>query len=172
MCRFPRENGGSVASRAGRFRVDVIAITAHTFDRLQLGRSTARYQNALLLARMILEQLSPNLRSGQAPVFALLFDMNQLWERYVFATLRSSAGPEWHVSRQDRLTFWKPTDCNARIVRPDIVIREAKTKKVRLIADTKWKVVTNGHPSDDDLKQMFVYNELEMANSIASLLLR
>ena len=42
----------------------------------------------------------------------------------------------------------------------DIVIRDAKTKKVRLIADTKWKVVTNGHPSDDDLKQMFVYNEL------------
>lgn len=29
-----------------------------------------------------------------------------------------------------------------------------------LVIDTKWKVPPNGLPSDDDLQQMFVYNEL------------
>jgi len=28
------------------------------------------------------------------------------------------------------------------------------------VLDTKWKVPASGIPSDDDLKQMFVYNEL------------
>jgi 5-methylcytosine-specific restriction endonuclease McrBC regulatory subunit McrC len=29
-----------------------------------------------------------------------------------------------------------------------------------LVADTKWKVLRESSPADDDLKQMFVYNEL------------
>jgi 5-methylcytosine-specific restriction enzyme subunit McrC len=50
-----------------------------------------------------------------------------------------------------------------RRVRPDIVVRaEAKEGKGKtlLVVDTKWKVASNGMPSDDDLKQMFVYNEV------------
>jgi hypothetical protein len=40
------------------------------------------------------------------------------------------------------------------------VVRDAATGKVLLVGDTKWKLPSGGIPSDDDLKQMFVYNEL------------
>ena len=39
-------------------------------------------------------------------------------------------------------------------------MRTDATDAVLLAIDTKWKVPSNGLPTDDDLKQMFVYNEL------------
>ncbi len=46
--------------------------------------------------------------------------------------------------------FWE----NKRI-RPDIVV---KTTKETFVIDTKWKSIEANKPSDDDHKQMFVYN--------------
>jgi 5-methylcytosine-specific restriction endonuclease McrBC regulatory subunit McrC len=59
-----------------------------------------------------------------------------------------------------------------RRVRPDIVVRSLGPHgagHTLLVIDTKWKVPLNGLPSDDDLKQMFVYNEL-LAGSRSMLL--
>jgi 5-methylcytosine-specific restriction enzyme subunit McrC len=50
--------------------------------------------------------------------------------------------------------FWK-----RKTIRPDIVLEYIKDGiPQKVIVDTKWKVPANGKPSDDDLKQMFVYN--------------
>lgn len=89
--------------------------------------------------------------------------MNALWERYVAALLRRAAPPGLEVHAQERHTFWTARHHEARRVRPDIVVRArspADRGKVVLVLDTKWKVPPAGIPSDDDLKQMFVYNEL------------
>ena len=34
-----------------------------------------------------------------------------------------------------------------------------KTKTEQLILDTKWKVLSDGKPSMEDLKQIFIYNQ-------------
>src|SRR5690606_9881186 len=86
-----------------------------------------------------------------------------LWERYIAVLLRRAAPATAIVSTQERTVFWKPHDHGVRRVRPDIVIREKVDRapgRTLLVIDTKWKVPPNGLPSDDDLKQMFVYNEL------------
>jgi 5-methylcytosine-specific restriction endonuclease McrBC regulatory subunit McrC len=44
-----------------------------------------------------------------------------------------------------------------RKVKPDILVQDDAGDTV-LVIDTKWKV--SASPHDDDLKQMFVYNEL------------
>ncbi len=134
-------------------------VTDRTFDRVVLGRSTVRYVNALTLARMLLSQSAPQLRSGRSRVFALLFDMNLLWERYVAALFRRAAGASLEVSTQERHLLWTG-ETHRRGIRPDIVVRSRATNKVLLIADTKWKVLREGPPLDSDLQQMFVYNEL------------
>ena len=55
--------------------------------------------------------------------------------------------------------FWKLHQTNKfKIVKPDIVIHNENTK-TKIILDTKWKLPDNNIPADDDLKQMFVYNE-------------
>lgn len=49
------------------------------------------------------------------------------------------------------------------------MVRAAGREPVLLVADTKWRVVPNGVPGDDELKQMFVYNELTGAPRAALL---
>jgi 5-methylcytosine-specific restriction enzyme subunit McrC len=141
--------------------------TNATVDRIRLTRATQRYANALVYARMILAQQGPQLRAGRERVFALLFDMNALWERYVAVLLRRVAPPGLQVHAQEHHKFWTPQGHGVRRVKPDIVIRaEAPDGQgpALLVIDTKWKVPQNGLPSDDDLRQMFVYNELLSAS--------
>lgn len=130
------------------------------FARLHLTRNTARYRRALELAELLLRHHSPKLQVGPTRLLALLFDMNDLWERYIGRLLRKVAPPDVSVRLQDSRPFWKPAGSPARSVRPDIIVRSAATDEPLLALDTKWKTPPNGSPSDADLKQMFVYNEL------------
>lgn len=145
--------------RAAFPEVGSVQSTAATFERLRLVRSTARYERALALARIILEHRAPRLRAGRARVLALLFDMNLLWEQYIAALFRRASGAELGVSTQERRSFW---ECKGdrRGIRPDLVVRSRRDGRVLLVADTKWKPPHGATPADDDLKQMFVYNEM------------
>ncbi|MCC6899949.1 MAG: hypothetical protein IT377_13295 [Polyangiaceae bacterium] len=157
--------GSSLGGRITRARATFPAltplrVTAGTFERLTTTRVTARYRDALLFARMILEQQVPALRVGGEPVFALLFDMNSLWERYIAVLFRRACPPGLEVGTQEARRFWKRSESPAKTVRPDLVVRRAGAAGALLVADTKWKVLDEPTPGDADLQQMFVYNEL------------
>ncbi len=157
--------GSSLSGRVTRARgifpaLSALRVTPGLFDRLASTRSTARYRDALLFARMILEQQVPELRAGAVPVFALLFDMNSLWERYIAVLFRRACPPGFEVSTQEARRFWKRSESPAKTVRPDLVVRRVGDADALLIADTKWKVLDDPTPGDADLQQMFVYNEL------------
>jgi 5-methylcytosine-specific restriction enzyme subunit McrC len=139
-------------------------IDLESLDRLNLGRNSERYADALHMARLILEYRAPTLRAGTANVLALLFDMNVLWERYITALLRRVTPGDLRVVAQDSRRFWKPHGSRVRSLKPDIVVRCQPDDQVCLVLDTKWKTPSRGQPSDDDLKQMFVYNELYDCN--------
>ncbi|MCA9679861.1 MAG: hypothetical protein KC464_32825 [Myxococcales bacterium] len=172
-CALSAGVAARIASCRGLFpEVSGATVQLEWFDRVHLTRATARYGPALQLARMILEHRGPQLRAGPVRVFSLLFDMSALWERYVAALFRRAAPREVVVSTQERHLFWCPPAHPGRRVRPDIVLRAATTRgpgRTLLVVDTKWKVPRRGIPSDDDLKQMFVYNEL-LAGARAALL--
>jgi len=153
-----------VASRVeeiiARFpEVRIAGVTSALFDRVVTTRATRRYDAALMYARMILAQQGPQLRSGRKRVFALLFDMNKLWEKYIAVLMGRVAPPGVEVEKQCVETFWTSKSPKAvkASVRPDIVLR--RDGKAILVIDTKWKA-SGGGPADADLKQMFVYNEL------------
>jgi 5-methylcytosine-specific restriction enzyme subunit McrC len=152
--------GCAVEAAMARFpELSVAGVDATALHRLHLNRATQRYAGALTYARMILAHQGPQLRAGRERVFALLFDMNALWERYIAVLMRKVAPPGCHVHAQEQHAFWLPQQRNVRKVKPDIVVRDEGGDSL-LVIDTKWKVPSNGQPSDDDLKQMFVYNEL------------
>ena len=156
---------GPVRSRLMRVRGTFPEMVSPTvdldaLDRIVLGRSTERYGDALGMARLILGRRAPTLQVGGEPVLALLFDMSVLWERYVASLLRRAAPSGLRVRVQDSRRFWEPANSPVRTVRPDILVVDGVTGDARLVLDTKWKVPKNGRPSDDDLRQMFVYNEL------------
>ncbi|MFC1513461.1 McrC family protein [candidate division KSB1 bacterium] len=126
-------------------------ITSKSFEKLTLSRNTERYKRALELAKLIILKYSPDLKGGNENVLAILFDMNRLFEEYIFRELKLQQNNyQIKVKKQIRKPFWE-----TRGIRPDILI---ETKCGNFIIDTKWKLIKGNCPSDDDLKQMFTYN--------------
>ena len=139
-----------------------LKVTAKHFETLKLYRKSKPYERALSIAKMLILNYSPNISSGQDNMLTLLFDMNKLWEEYIFRILYKNRPANYEVSFQNSNYFWEN-----KTVRPDIVVTIDKTENI--IIDTKWKIVDSNNPSDNDLKQMFVYNLYW--NSTKSLLL-
>lgn len=128
-----------------------IMINKNHFEKLLNDRKTAPYSKALDIAKMIILNYSPNLNSGKDNMLTLLFDMNKLWEEYIYRILQKHKPKEYQISYQNSDRFW-----NNKTIRPDIVITNEKNEK--FVIDTKWKIINATSPSDDDLKQMFTYN--------------
>jgi 5-methylcytosine-specific restriction enzyme subunit McrC len=130
------------------------------FDHLNYTRRTEAYRPAMRYAELVLRRTSPDLQGGSHEVFALLFDMNKLWEAWVLAAVRRqwNSIPGFRVAGQSILPFWSSSGTN-KVVKPDIVVRH-RDGRPPLVLDTKWKVLERVEPSDDDLKQMYVYEKL------------
>jgi len=130
--------------------IENVNIQKKHFDKVIIDRKNHDYQKAIDIAKIIILNYSPSLNYGNENLLTLLFDMNALWEEYIFRILQKHKTEEIEVSFQNSDKFWE----NKRI-RPDIVL---KTKDDIFVIDTKWKIIEANNPSDEDLKQMFVYN--------------
>lgn len=135
--------------------LDEIAVTPELFSRLIFDRKSEDYRNVIKLAEMILLNYSPDLHHGSNHVWTLMFDMNKLWEEFVYVTLkRKLAGCT--VMAQKQKPLWE-SNSNRKTVRADIVVE--KEGQI-FVLDTKWKMPRyDGKivPSDADLHQMYVY---------------
>lgn len=127
-----------------------VKITKKQIKSIIIDRKNQDYKKAIDIATIIILNYSPSLNYGNDNLLTLLFDMNALWEEYIFRILHAHTPNGVVVSFQNSQQFWK----NKRI-RPDIVIQ---SQKASFVVDTKWKIIDSNNPSDDDLKQMFVYN--------------
>jgi 5-methylcytosine-specific restriction enzyme subunit McrC len=112
---------------------------------------------------MILLNFHPDIMQGNENVVAILFDMNKLWEEFVYRRLKKEEKHfDLKMSAQTSKDFCKPMHLGfSKTVRPDTVITYTLDDKTEtMILDTKWKILQTLTPSDEDLKQMFVYNLL------------
>ncbi|MBK7341707.1 MAG: hypothetical protein IPJ06_00540 [Saprospiraceae bacterium] len=139
-------------------------VTLRTFQNLTYDRKTERYKSAIEIAAMLLLNYRPDVRGGRNHVLAILFDMNQLWEEYVYRRARATlakAYPTWSIHRQRQKDFWHlPDQQRKKVIKPDIVLsRKEGQDEAVIIVDTKWKTPDSYLPSDADLKQVYVYNE-------------
>jgi 5-methylcytosine-specific restriction enzyme subunit McrC len=135
-------------------KVQNIDIRDWHFQNIKYDRKSQRYQTALEISRLILMNYSPDIRGGQNDVLAMLFDMNVLFETFIFRHLkRLESSQNIQVIGQPNRKFWTHNQ-SSRNLRPDILIqKEGKN----IILDTKWKVLKRPSPSDEDLRQMYAY---------------
>ena len=136
--------------------------TLKTFDCLKFDRKTERYSRAIALAKMIILHHTPDVQNGKNGVIALLFDMNHLFESYIFKILKKQESAfsdnQLVFSAQESRGFWA-SDSQTKTIRPDIIAEFVKAgKKCKIIIDTKWKLPMSNKPDDNDLKQMYAYN--------------
>ena len=142
--------------------IDDIAISDKAFESIVFSRNSSKYQNAIMLARLILQNYSPDLKNGTNNIIGILFDMNTLFERVVYRILKrhedkyTSTDRKLVLYAQNKKPFW-----STKTIRPDILglyhLSNDESKK-KFIIDTKWKIPQDGCPSDSDLKQMYAYN--------------
>ena len=143
-----------------------IRVSETLFSNLKYDRNTQHYKRGVELAKLILLNFSPDIQTGSNNVIAILFDMNELWERYIYRLLSKDQDKgNYTVSAQQSMSFWE----NKKI-RPDIVYqKEINGENQTFVIDTKWKLIDSNKPGDNDLKQMYVYNMYW--NSVKSILL-
>jgi len=134
-----------------------IRINQSAFNKIIYNRRNEYYKKTLELAKLILLNYNPDIQSGRNYVLAILFDMNNLWEKYIYKTLyQNKSDHGYKVNPQDAKYFWEH-----KRIKPDLVLEKDNKK---YIVDTKWKRVNMSNPSDADLKQMYAYNMYWEAN--------
>ncbi|NGM71670.1 McrC family protein [Sphingobacterium sp. SGL-16] len=134
-----------------------IKIKEEIFNKIKLTRKTAAYQSALDIAKIILLNYHPDMDNGSNNVLALMFDMNMLWEKFVLKSLQRNIHKDMQVTGQISIDFWMAENRYTKRIKPDIVI--SHNNKPVAVLDTKWKNISDGTPSDDDLRQLYAYSK-------------
>lgn len=156
---------GSAVSTLFNFpELHEIPVSSQLFDNLVFDRKTEDYRMAIKLAKLLLLHSVPNRAGNGDRILALMFDMNKLWEEYVYIMLRRNL-KEYDVRAQETMDFWEQQKGSSKTIRPDMVVRK-KNNEVVAILDTKWKCPEDV-PSDGDLHQMFVYSKMYSTNKVA-----
>jgi len=122
------------------------------FAKVKLDRQMKEYEQILIYSKTFLFENSFSPYKGSENAFALLFDMNLLFESYVGAYLKRCG---FDVQTQDKGKYLveKP---NLFALRPDFVIN--KNKENEIILDTKYKNIANIKDiSQSDMYQLYAY---------------
>jgi 5-methylcytosine-specific restriction enzyme subunit McrC len=145
-------------------------ITETLFDKFFWNRKNVTYKKAIEISKLLLLQYHPDVCNGRNNVLALMFDMNKLWEKFVFLSLRkANKSHEMKISRHISKLFWKSKSSYSKMI-PDIVLTGVENgESYCVVLDTKWKVLNSYKPSIDDLRQMYVYHEYYGAKKVALL---
>lgn len=123
------------------------------FSRLKLNRQTKHYEQALLWSKIFLQNKSFSPYIGSDVAFALLFDMNKLFESYVGNFVKKKL-PNAKLQHSQKHLIEKP---KGFMLKPDIFLRHQKRN---YIADTKWKIIKSKDDiSQTDLYQLYAYGK-------------
>lgn len=145
-----------VFSEVGYIDVNNKKILDYKFNRLN-----SRFEPSLLLAKMILNGFSSVGNKGDDKSFAILFEMNDVYEKYITNLFRLNLSKYSVHSQHNKYKLLKneKTDRDIFSLKPDIVIEI--DGKEKLIIDTKWKKIdknSNRHGvKRDDFYQMYAY---------------
>ncbi|HSH03756.1 MAG TPA: hypothetical protein VLL52_14670 [Anaerolineae bacterium] len=128
-------------------------ITPYDCEQVQYTRLNRRYQTAIQLSRLLIQNLSLESGEGQISAAAYLFDMNKLFEQFIGSFLAEyfTKYPAWSVTLQEEI--WLDSQGGEKGY-PDIVLRYRN--QPHIILDVKYKKFKK-RPERNDLNQMFVY---------------
>ena len=120
------------------------------FAKLIINRQVKHYEQTLLWCKIFLLGNSFTPHKGDDLAFALLFDMNALFESYVGNFIKKSF-PGTILQHSEKHLIEEPKSFK---LKPDIFL------KGKFIADTKWKIISSKDDiSQADLYQLYAYGK-------------
>ena len=123
------------------------------------------YELLLAWCEIFLRRKSFMPYQGGDKAFALLFDMNKLFESFVAWHLKRACGGKYVINTQELRKYLLEVGGVRKFqIKPDIVCRKSDSggDNVVFIADTKWKILESSESNNygiaqGDLYQMFAY---------------
>ncbi|MCJ7449686.1 MAG: McrC family protein [Bacteroidales bacterium] len=85
--------------------VSDIKVFESTFDRIVYNKKTLIYKKSIDIARLLLLHYHPDVSRGKDHVLALMFDMNYLWEQFVYVSLRKHKESSTTITGQTSKLF-------------------------------------------------------------------
>lgn len=146
------------------------ASPALDFRRVQRDRLIQHYEPAMPVCRLILSRLNPLTKEGESKAVSMLFPMEKVFEDFVSSRLPKQF-PNWIVSSQvhgQALVESHNGSVMFRLI-PDLELRKRHTP-VRVIADTKWKLIDETERSKNykitqaDIYQLYAYLKKYLAD--------
>jgi len=127
-------------------------------------RQNERFASIYRFACMLLEGAAASPKRGNTETFSLLFNMEQIFERFIAAIVKSSVAPQIGATPHsqgegERRYLFRDRSTGKEVLRlkPDLLIEHGDK---RLVVDTKWKAFPKGkpaRPTNDDLYQLYAY---------------
>lgn len=126
-----------------------------------------KLHNIIQYSRLFLDNYSVSLNSGNHNVISLLFDMNKLFEKYIYIQLKKihKQNLQYQYSKEFLLQNIKSGIKQVKL-KPDMYL---KTSNGDIVIDTKWKII-NSRIKESDAYQMNAYLSV-LKNAKRSLLI-
>lgn len=156
-------NARRLAELAARF--EFVGDSAYPLrEPVQLDRTNTAFHDLYRLARFLLSGEWQTTTGGRAMGFALLFEMNVLFEEFIGKTLRRALG--WRrVGLQKRSVYalQDAAEYDLFNLRPDVVIDRDGTRPI--VLDTKWKKLKPKKRPKLGVRESDVYQMLAYAGA-------
>ncbi len=152
--------------------LDDVKDTPMSIEQLNLvsfSRQNERYKRLFAFCKLVIEGFAPSISSGQHACFSMLFDMNEVFERFIAQFMKKNIPvlyqnmtviPQAKNQKKHLLQYGIK---GRLLLKPDILIEQ--DNKPVLIIDTKWKALTSGVKTGrggtgrEDLYQMHAYSQ-------------
>lgn len=132
------------------------------WERVVIDRLSVGYAPLVRMARLFIEGYTPDLVSGRSDGFAVLFDMNELFEEFVGRQIQrvtSLTSVKAHLQSPVLSLARLASGTSCFQLKPDVVLMDGLA--FRAVLDTKWKRLKNSVAYDGlssaDIYQMHAY---------------
>lgn len=139
-----------------------VSVSSLKWNQVLIDRLSEGYVPLVRMARMFIEGYTPDLVSGKSDGFAVLFDMNELFEEFVGRQIQrvtSLAGVRTLLQSPVLPLARSVSGTSCFQLRPDVVLMDGSAANV--VLDTKWKRLKTGAAYDGlstaDIYQMYAY---------------
>ena len=134
-------------------------VADRTYDRHRLPvfrytRLSEPYRPLLELSALIVRSMAVELRVGDRPISGLLFDMNKIFEDFVFESLRRRLAPRFAAADTWRQGFPISLD-QGGLLRPEPDFSWWRGSRCAFVGDAKYKNTVEGQLSD--IYQLLAY---------------
>lgn len=139
------------------------------FAKVRLDRTTRGYENLIQWSKVFLKNKSFTTFAGGVVARALLFPMQEVFEKYVAKQMKKVFN-DYRVATQD-MGYYLFNEPDMFRLKPDIVVTSGKgMNRQKVVMDTKWKALNRYKEKfgilQSDLYQMYAYAKKYNASDV------